>query len=215
MGSALQKSLGLHAVMLILLWLLYPGASSIAEPPEELLVVRPVAISSPPKPPPLPAPAPLEPLVSPAGRPRQDQPRPEPEKPAKKVPQLALKGPAYPVHHSKLEAVRPDQGRPPQPRIPNDGHNAAAGEQGDDAYPIYHPPVEIFHQGTMAAHYLEAEFRLQANGNFRVRLLTSLGSAKWDGIALATLERWRWQPRRVEGKPVASTEVIRLTTQSP
>ncbi|MCA9791912.1 MAG: energy transducer TonB, partial [Candidatus Eremiobacteraeota bacterium] len=95
------------------------------------------------------------------------------------------------------------------------GTNPAAGQQGDQAYPIFHPPVEIFHQGTLAANYLEVEFRLQANGSFRVRLLNSLGNAQWDAIALATLERWRWQPKRVDGGPVASTEVIRLTTQSP
>lgn len=214
MGSALQKSLGVHAMLLILLWLLLPGSSSPAGPPPDLLIVRPVTISSPP-PPVLPASAPPRPLPSPAAAPRQDEPRPEPKKPAKKLPQLALNGPAYPIHHSKMEAaVRPQPAQPPA-GAPNVGGNPVAGEDGDQAYPVYHPPVEIFHHGTMAANYLEAEFRLQANGNFRVRLLTSLGNAKWDGIALATLERWRWQPRRVEGKPVASTEVIRLTTQSP
>jgi TonB family protein len=55
-----------------------------------------------------------------------------------------------------------------------------------------------------------ARFIIKADGKSSVKLLSSSGSAQVDDIALSTLQRWRFRPAMLNGKPVQSTRKIRV-----
>ncbi|MCA9795134.1 MAG: hypothetical protein KC910_25170, partial [Candidatus Eremiobacteraeota bacterium] len=68
MGTALQKSLGLHGLLLILLWLLVPGPNPGPASSPDALVIRPVELARPEPPPRLEMPNPARPEPRPAAR---------------------------------------------------------------------------------------------------------------------------------------------------
>lgn len=55
-----------------------------------------------------------------------------------------------------------------------------------------------------------ARFLIKADGKSTVKLLSSSGSTDVDDIALSTLQRWRFKPAMLNGKPVESTRKIRV-----
>jgi TonB family protein len=76
------------------------------------------------------------------------------------------------------------------------------------AYPTYHPSVVV--DGWRDQQWLTVQFQISPNGRFRVALLEGTGDPVLDALALDTLRQWKWQPKTVKGRPVASTEVLRL-----
>jgi TonB family protein len=83
-----------------------------------------------------------------------------------------------------------------------------ANPDEEAAYPTYHPSVVI--DGWVDEQALYIRFDLQASGAFRASIVEGTGTPAFDAIALKVVRQWKWQPKRVRGRPVASTEVIRL-----
>ncbi len=55
-----------------------------------------------------------------------------------------------------------------------------------------------------------ARFIIKQDGNSSVKLLSSTGSAEVDEIAVSTLQRWKFKPATVNGKPVESAKKIKV-----
>ncbi len=78
----------------------------------------------------------------------------------------------------------------------------------EPAVPTYHPAVII--DGWLDEQWLTVQFDIAPNGRFQVTILEGTGDPAMDAIALTTLRQWRWQPKRIKRRPVASTEILRL-----
>lgn len=78
----------------------------------------------------------------------------------------------------------------------------------DPARPLHHPPVVI--DGWRDEQWLTVQFEVAPNGRFRVALLEGTGDPALDARALEILRGWRWKPKTVRRRPVASTEILRL-----
>lgn len=78
----------------------------------------------------------------------------------------------------------------------------------DPARPLYHPAVVI--DGWRDEQWLTVQFDVAPNGRFRVALLEGTGDPALDALALDILRQWRWKPKTVRRRPVASTEILRL-----
>lgn len=55
-----------------------------------------------------------------------------------------------------------------------------------------------------------ARFVIKPDGKHSVTLLTSTGSTDVDDIALKTLNRWKFKPAMLNGKPVQSTRKVKV-----
>jgi hypothetical protein len=77
-----------------------------------------------------------------------------------------------------------------------------------EARPIYHPGIVI--DGWRDEKWLTVRFDVFPNGRFRVGLLEGTGDPALDALALSILRQWRWQPKTVHRRPVASSEILRL-----
>jgi TonB family protein len=55
-----------------------------------------------------------------------------------------------------------------------------------------------------------ARFIIKQDGKSSVKLLSSTGSAEVDEIAVSTLQRWKFKPATVNGKPVESAKKIKV-----
>jgi len=55
-----------------------------------------------------------------------------------------------------------------------------------------------------------AKFTIKQDGASSVTLLSSTGSTEVDEIAVSTLQRWKFKPATVNGKPVESAKKIRV-----
>ena len=55
-----------------------------------------------------------------------------------------------------------------------------------------------------------AKFTIKQDGASSVKLLSSTGSAEVDEIAVSTLQRWKFKPATVNGKPVESAKKIKV-----
>jgi len=55
-----------------------------------------------------------------------------------------------------------------------------------------------------------AKFLIKSDGNTSVKLLTSSGSPEVDDIALHALQKWKFKPAELDGKPVDSSRKIQV-----
>lgn len=55
-----------------------------------------------------------------------------------------------------------------------------------------------------------ARFTIEADGAFKVKLLSSTGSQEVDDLALATLKKWKFKPAQLNGKAVKSCRKIKI-----
>lgn len=55
-----------------------------------------------------------------------------------------------------------------------------------------------------------AKFTIKQDGVSSVKLLSSTGSTEVDEIAVSTLQRWKFKPATVNGKPVESAKKIKV-----
>ncbi len=55
-----------------------------------------------------------------------------------------------------------------------------------------------------------AKFTIKRDGVSSVKLLSSTGSTEVDEIAVSTLQRWKFKPATVNGKPVESAKKIKV-----
>lgn len=95
----------------------------------------------------------------------------------------------------------------------NSGESEVLGVPGraldqNEARPVYHPPV-IFNQ-MVDRPSLDVQFQVAPDGSCTAILLTSTGDSYFDQQAVRTLNTWRWRARQEGGRPVASTENVRL-----
>ena len=58
-----------------------------------------------------------------------------------------------------------------------------------------------------------ARFLIAQDGSTKVKLLSSSGSDEIDDITLQTLQRWKFKPAMLDGKPVSSTRRIKVEFQ--
>jgi TonB family protein len=147
-------------------------------------------------------------------------PRPEPQRPHLAPPRVDT--PAQPqlpqANYPKAKGKAANQNQYPDFFASNDPFANAANQNWPDdqqanpdedaAYPTYHPPVVI--DGWVDEQALYVRFDLQASGAFRASIVQGTGRAAFDAIALKVVRQWKWQPKRIRGRAVASTEVIRL-----
>jgi outer membrane biosynthesis protein TonB len=157
-------------------------------------------------------------------RPENSQAKTEPERkppprkkqPRKPPPRLELPQPDYPTAPPRDRPEPPDTVASTSGQIviaanglglqDPDGYLQVLDEEA--AYPTHHPPV-VIHEWR-DEQWLTACFELQPNGRFRVTLVEGTGDPGIDGRALSVLRQWKWQPRTVSGRPVASVETVRL-----
>ncbi len=81
-----------------------------------------------------------------------------------------------------------------------------------DAQIVHAPKPEIpseLHEQCFKSCCL-ARFIIKQDGNSSVQLLSSTGSAEVDEIAVSTLQRWKFKPATVNGKPVESAKKIKV-----
>lgn len=81
-----------------------------------------------------------------------------------------------------------------------------------DAEIVHAPKPEIpaeLHEQCFKSCCL-AKFTIKQNGASSVKLLSSTGSAEVDEIAISTLQRWKFKPATVNGKPVESARKIKV-----
>lgn len=55
-----------------------------------------------------------------------------------------------------------------------------------------------------------ARFIIRPDGKSSVKLISSSGSPQVDDIALSTLQRWRFKPAMLNGRPVQSTRKVKV-----
>ena len=81
-----------------------------------------------------------------------------------------------------------------------------------DAQIVHAPKPEIpseLHEQCFKSCCL-ARFVIKQDGESSVKLLSSTGSAEVDEIAVSTLQRWKFKPATVNGKPVESAKKIKV-----
>lgn len=81
-----------------------------------------------------------------------------------------------------------------------------------DAQIVHSPKPEIpaeLHEQCFKSCCL-AKFIIKEDGKSSVKLLSSTGSAEVDEIAVSTLQRWKFKPATVNGKPVESAKKIKV-----
>lgn len=157
---------------------------------------------------------------APPPRPQQAQTpppaRPAPARPqASKPPSFDLPEPDYPTAapRSASGGAPAQYPQAPQQLAANNGlgrdpHGELFLLDEEEARPTYHPAVVI--EEWRDEQWLTVQFDIAPNGRFRVSLLEGTGDPALDAIALKTLREWRWQPKTIKRRPVASTEVLRL-----
>lgn len=130
--------------------------------------------------------------------------------PAKKSPNKKAKVPSfipktdYPVYKAEIIASNETAGSGSKILgVPGEALDRNA------ARPLYHPAVVS--QRHSDYPWLDVRFELRADASFEVYLISSTGDPVFDQIALQTLRSWKWKPKTVRGRPVASTELVRLT----
>ena len=126
--------------------------------------------------------------------PKAPEKSPPPENRSK--PELRLGNPDYPTY----------QGQQKQPAPKPEAEEVALGES--EAYPTYHPSVKLME--IVDAPWLDVRFHVAANSSFQASLVQTTGDPILDRIILRTINRWRWEPKVVNGQPVDSVVVLRL-----
>lgn len=142
-------------------------------------------------------------------------------KPVPPPPRLELPQPEYPTAPArKPPSPSPNENPPsnsPTRLTASNGLGAARTEAVDSelflldeepARPVYHPAVVI--DEWRDEQWLTVRFDISPNGRFRVALLEGTGDPALDALALDILRQWRWEPKKVKRRPVASTEILRL-----
>lgn len=114
------------------------------------------------------------------------------------TPQLDFGGaPDYPTYSPK---------KPTQPA--QDSNSVAVVLTSSEAHPTYHPSVKLME--VVDRPWLDVRFLVRADGTFEASLVRPTGDPILDRIILRTINRWKWEPRMVEGQAVPSTVVLRL-----
>lgn len=183
--------------------------------PQRTAVRRPPRIAR-RKTPPAPPSQPSEPPPRSTSKPASVSPPPpsfippEPDYPTAKprpVPQATNPGVAPHDKDRPFEMVIANSGLRPSDSPPGGELFMLSGDE-EAARPIHHPAVVV--DGWSDRQFLTVQFAIQPNGRFVVNILKGTGDPVKDALALNTLRQWRWKPKTVKRRPVASVEVLRL-----
>jgi protein TonB len=193
------------ALWVLGLWAFGRFMSSPPEPPPEQPPLDAQIIELPPEPPP--APPPPQPVVKPPPQPREPVRRaptepspPAPVQAAPAVPAPALQ-PAEPT-----PAAKPADALPPQPPPANPNH----GRLG--AHAIYQPALKIpddLREQALSTTAV-ARFSVAVDGSVSVELIKPTPNPRLNQILLEQLKAWKFFPATEDGKPVVSSQDIRV-----
>ena len=203
------------AVWVLALWAFGRFIASPAPPPEPPPLDTRI-IELPPEPPPAPpaAPAPPEPPVA-KPPPVPVVPKAPPPPPHPRLAQEPAAAPTAPVNPQPappLPAVAapvPTPPAPPPPAPPSS--NPAQGRTG--AYAIFKPdpkiPDELIDEA--ARYNASIRFDIAPDGSVTVELTTATPNPRLNRLYLDTYKAWKYFPATENGKPVASSQTIRIT----
>ena len=194
-------------IWVITLWLAGIYLQHIVQSVSEPKPIEAQLIELPPPPPPEvqrpapepPQPAPIEKKI--IAKPKIRQPvierKPLPETPPPPQPSVQTEAPPIPQE-------------PPKPAPPVQASTISGGNIG--AHAIFQPKPEI--PDELRAEAMNAiavaRFHVAPDGTATVELIQPTNSPRINQLLLNTLRRWRFFPALADGKPVASTQDLRI-----
>lgn len=99
------------------------------------------------------------------------------------------------------------------PPVPQSGPPEAGptpGYSDGEATPIHFPSIRFSELAQGQQISVMAVFDIRPDGSFEVSLSSGSGDPRLDQLALKTLRSWRWRPKVVGGKALASREELKV-----